>query len=247
MSMNKIEISLQVAQASGILGKAAALLLESGLRYGKHRQNADSSGHPELIIEAEGEHIERELLQSQLSEIEGVLEVNHILIAPKADATKVQLVQDTETELVADILRTWPNFIEQLQAFEDAQPHREREQKVGNLGKQIGRRMADLYPQLRDLDSIPAVLTDVIVPACQGIAQCKAQDNALMVPVSIFTKRLNGMNLLFHGEPDTCYFMVGFIQGLFDMARGLPPMKVQETRCKATGDSYCLFEVRPLA
>ncbi len=248
MSTHYINIVLRVNSFSGVLGQAAAILMQSGLNYARH-QLKDESGtsHKILTLETEGNTIPNDILQQKLPEINGVIEVVSITSKPKEDSKLMRrhgALNDEEEQLIDTIIDVWPAILTPLQAYEDSCPRKEREAKVTRIGVYVGIRQAIHHPLLKDTDSIYHALHTVVVPALKKIAECEVEGDELKTTVSIFSRRFtNSMDLLFSQENDKCYFLIGFIEGILSQASKLPSTYVTEPKCRAIGDQYCLFKV----
>lgn len=247
MHTHNIDIILKVEQISGVLGPAAALIMQYGLKYQKHTTATDAeTGHHFLTLEAEGDFIAKEDLSSQLLKIPGVHEVSEIVLSPKNEALQFDLKLDQEGRRLSELLAThWPNkLIEMTQKYEDSYHRSEQETKVVLLGESVGRRLAFQQKDLREMQDIPQTLAHIVIPLLNNIAQCEIKGNDLEISVSLFSRRFsNTMDLVFGSETPKCFFLTGFIQGVLNQTPRLPEVIVTEPLCRAVGDKICLFKV----
>lgn len=247
MHTHNIDIILRVEQVSGVLGPAAAMVMQYGLKYQKHSIAVDATqGLNQLTLETEGGLIEKEELSVQLSTIPGVHEVIDILLIPKEDAFQFEQRLDKEGRRLAEVLSMqWPNkLIELSQKYEDSFHRSEQETKVTLLGEAVGRRLAMRQPQLHDYKEITETLRKIVIPLLENVANCEVKGNNLEITVSLFSRRFsNTMDLVFGSEAPKCYFLTGFIQGVLNQAPKVPEVTVTEPECRAVGDKICLFKV----
>ncbi len=247
MHTHNIDIILRVEQVSGVLGPAAAMVMQYGLKYQKHSITADAEqGFNQLTLETEGGLITKEELSGKLCTIPGVHEVVDILLTPKEDAFQFEQRLDKEGRRLAEVISNqWPaKLIELTQKYEDSYHRSEQEQKVTLLGEAVGRRLAMQQPKLREHKEIPEALREIVMPLLANVATGEVKGSSLEITISLFSRRFsNTMDLVFGSEAPKCYFLTGFIQGVLNQSPRIPEVTVTEPECRAVGDKVCLFKV----
>ncbi|OUD12487.1 V4R domain-containing protein [Thioflexithrix psekupsensis] len=251
MHTHHIDIILKVEQISGVLGPAAAVVMQYGLKYQKHTVHQDpNTGFSQLILETEGGHVDPAPLIQQLQGLLGVKEVLDVVIQPKEESLVVDLNLDQEGRRLLELIaQTWPNkLVEVTQKYEDSFHRSEQEAKVTLLGEAVGRRLALRHAQLREVKNIKEGLQKMVIPLLNNVAQCQIKDTDLEITVSLFSRRFsNTMDLVFGSEVPKCFFLTGFIQGVLNQAPFIPNVTVTEPQCRAVGDKVCLFKVNVAA
>lgn len=243
MNKPKVAITLSVDANPGVLGHTVALLLESGLKYQKHRlvSNADQSENI-LTLEATGE-VSPEL-QTHLITIPGV----HAVVKIESSVVKnPENILQPESPSVDNIVKFWqtPRAIELIQQFESGLKSKEREQKSTQFGEQIGCLLSEEYTDiLFTQTSIDDALRQVVVPALGNFVETEIKNNALYLVRSDFVNAPRGkLKLLLGLDQERCYVISGIVQGLLNQSATLPKICVRRSKCVAAGDSMCVLQV----
>ena len=256
--MANVTVILTVEDRPGILSSAVTSLRRFGLTFERHRTHEEqTSGRRRMVIEANGVLTDPEGLAGRLAAIRGVVGVDPIgagttaagpspspgpeMAPPRPSAVKVS------EELVQAMLADYPRIMGQFQQFELSLPADDRQTPQRELGYRLGLALAERHRAgLEASLDLGRTLENVVVPALERLAQAQVTaDDALEVPISVFTRRyLNSMDLTFGAELDHCWFLGGLVQGLLERSPHLGPVRVTEERCRAVGDETCLFRIR---
>lgn len=236
-------IKLTVNSGSGVLAAVASRLQAAGIRVKSHSiepVNASSSVLT-LQVEVRGDIDEAEL-KSKLSGIEVVQGVENISAGGSVHEPQQPGVAVPE-ELVGRVVASFPKIMPHIQNFEEqTAKDPQRIEKLRQLGVEAGRKLvADL--EHGSLDSLPAVIDEVVLPGISSIAEASRDGSTVVVPVSLFTRRVVTSMDLFSGDGETCYFLTGFIEGLATSASGHESVSVVESKCRANGDPACVFSL----
>ncbi|MDZ7843113.1 MAG: 4-vinyl reductase [Gammaproteobacteria bacterium] len=118
----------------------------------------------------------------------------------------------------------------------------QRVEKLNQLGVESGQNFAaDLEHGY--LESISDVIDEVVLPSIVSIAEASRSGNTIVVPISLFTRRVATSMELFSGDDENCDFLCGFIEGLSSSVPGHESVSVIETRCRVDGDPACVFSL----
>lgn len=236
-------IKLVVNSGSGVLAAVVSRLQAAGMRVKSHSLEPVNASSSILIVHAEGrEDIDEADLKSKLSGIEVVQAVEEISSGDRAPARRQPGVE-VPAELVNRLVASFPKIMPHIQNFEEqTAKDPQRVHKLRQLGVEVGRKLvAEL--EHGPLKSLPAVIDEVVLPGISSIAEASRDDSAVVVPVSLFTRRLVTSMDLFSGDGENCYFLCGFIEGLATSSPGNESASVVESKCRANGDPACVFSL----
>jgi len=235
-------IKLMVNSGSGVLGAVAVCLQTAGLRVKSHDIDPISGSSSMLTLTASTTGFDEADLRSNLSRLEVVQSVEGIDAGQQAAAPR-GAAGDVPGELVNRLVAEFPKIMPTIQSYEEQlakDPHRSH--KLKQLGAEAGRRFAASLEAGRP-ESVSAVIDDLVLPAIGPIAEASRKDDTVVVPISLFTRRVVTSMDLFNGEGENCNFLSGLIEGLSTSAPGFESLSVKESRCRAHGDPACVFSL----
>lgn len=236
-------IKLMVNSGSGVLAAVVSRLQAAGLRVKSHNLEPVNASSSILTVHAEvRDDFDAAELKSMLSGIEVVQGVEEISAGNRAPERQQPGVAVPE-ELVNRVVASFPKIMAPIQNFEEkTAKDPQRVDKLRQLGVEAGRKLvADL--EHGPLDSLPAVIDEVVLPGISSIAEASRDGNSVVVPVSLFTRRVVTSMDLFSGDGENCYFLAGFVEGLVTSSPGHDAVSVMESKCRANGDPACVFNL----
>lgn len=236
-------IKLMVNSGSGVLAAVASRLQAAGIRVKSHSIEPVNASSSILTLHAEVRgDIDEADLKSKLTDIEVVQGVEKISTGDSAPERQQPGVAVPE-ELVSRVVASFPKIMPAIQNFEEkTAKDPQRTEKLRQLGVEAGRKLvADL--EHGPLDSLPSVIDEVVLPGISSIAEASRDGSSVVVPVSLFTRRVVTSMDLFSGDGETCYFLSGFIEGLATSSPGHESVSVVESKCRANGDPACVFSL----
>lgn len=236
------QIRLMVNSGSGVLAAVVNELQALGIRVKTHALDAMSNTSALLTLQAEAAaDTDLAELRSRLSGLPVVQRVEDVTFEQRKAPVEKTGIAD---ELVERVSASYPKIMPHVQAYEEelAKDPRRRE-KLHELGAAVGATLAAQHD-----DGIPEdrneVIDTVVVPRLGAIAEASREGEAVVVPISLFTRRMVTSMDLFSGDDENCWFMCGLIEGMIAAAPGQEAVKVEETKCRANGDSACVFVPR---
>ncbi|EIJ42728.1 hypothetical protein BegalDRAFT_1854 [Beggiatoa alba B18LD] len=241
MSRPKVAITLSIDTNHGVLGHTVALLIESGMKYERHRLS-NNGAETFLTLEATGDVPDS--LRKNLVAIPGV----HAVVSIEANQEKSpEALLQPDQPTVENILKFWqtPRALELIQQFESEFKSKEREQKSVPFGELIGIQLAQEYRDaLSAQDTIEAALQQVVIPALGTFIEAEIKDNALHLIRSDFVSVPSSkLKMLFGLDQERCYVISGIVQGILNQHPSLPKTCVRRAKCVAAGDSLCVLKV----
>ncbi len=234
-------IKLMVNSGSGVLAAVVSALQAAGVRVKSHSVEQVNSGSSMMTLQAEAAGgIDESELKSKLSAIPVVQSVEEISTGNRAPAMRTTGVS-VPGDLVKRVVTSFPKIMPHLQNYEEQiAKDPQRVEKLKQLGVESGRSFAaDL--EHGALESVSDVIDEVVLPGIGSIAEASRSGETVVVPVSLFTRRVVTSMDLFSGDDENCDFLCGFIEGLSSSAPGYESVSVTETRCRANGDPACVF------
>lgn len=236
-------IKLMVNSGSGVLAAVATKLQAAGIRIKSHSLESVNSGSSILILHAETNGgLDEAELKSTLSGIEVVQSVEEIRSGKSAPGRQKPAIE-VPGALVNRIVSSFPKIMPHIQNYEEQiAKDPQKGEKLKRLGVEAGRKfVAEL--EHGPLESVSDVIDEVVLPGIGSIAEASRHDNTVVVPVSLFSRRVVTSMDLFSGDGENCYFLCGFIEGLSSSSPGHESVSVVETRCRANGDPACVFSL----
>lgn len=236
-------VKLIVNSGSGVLAAVAARLQNAGLRVKSHNVEPinGSSVVLTLTADAAGSFDETEL-KTSLTGIEVVQSVEKIDTG-QTTRRRERSVADVPDDLIGRLTDSFPRIMSHIQSYEERLANDPRKNdKLRQLGVESGRRLAASL-SIGNPESISDVIDGVVLPAIGSIAEASRDGDTIVVPISLFTRRVVTSMDLFNGEGESCGFLCGLIEGLSASSPGFESVSVKETRCRASGDSSCVFSL----
>jgi len=235
-------IKLMVRSGSGVLSAVASRLQGSGIRVKSHSIEAVDENNALLIVSAESaEPVDEAAVRSALGDVEGVRSIEDVSAQvgqPGAPSAGVEI----PAELVDRITHSFPKIMPHIQNYEEklaSDP--QKSDKLRQLGVDTGRKLGTGADSSAP-ESVDQLIDEVILPAVEHIAEASRDGEKVVVPVSLFTRRVVTSMDLFSGEGEKCEFMCGLLEGLAVSTPGFERMSVTEAQCRANGDSACVFK-----
>lgn len=234
-------IKLRVNSGSGVLSAVVSRLQAAGVRVKSHDLEPINEGSAMLTLNAEADDgVDKEDLRSRLSDIEVVQSVEDISSGESAPARRAAEVE-VSVELVNRIVASYPKIMPHIQNYEEQiAKDPQRVEKLKQLGVEAGRRFAAAL-EPGSLESLSDVIDDVVLPGIGSIAEASRSGDTVVVPVSLFSRRVVTSMDLFSDDDQKCDFLCGFIEGLVSSSPGYESVSVTESRCRANGDPACVF------
>jgi predicted hydrocarbon binding protein len=238
-----VTIRLMVKSGSGVLAAVVSQLQASGIRVKSHNIAPINSDSAMLTLNADaGGGFDEGELKSKLAGIEVVQNVEEISSEQGVAAAKQPDLEVSE-ELVNRIVAAFPRIMSHIQNYEEQIANdRRRVEKLKRVGVEAGMKFAPKF-ETDSPESIPDVIDEVVLPGIGSIAEASRDGDAVVVPISLFTRRMVTSMDLFSGEGENCYFLSGFIEGLAASLPGHESVSVAETKCRANGDPACVFKL----
>ncbi|HSH42393.1 MAG TPA: hypothetical protein VK973_09765 [Arenicellales bacterium] len=235
-------IKLTVNSGAGVLASVVSRLQAAGVRIRSHSlESLDGGGAVLTLHAATGAGIDEAALRSALSDIDAVRSVDEIDAGEGGVPTGLDDSPEIPGDLVERLVSSFPRVMTHLQAYQEriaGEPR--RADMLKQLGIQAGRRFASAVEH-GPIKTVADVIDDVVLPGIGSIAEASRNGEAVVVPVSLFTRRMVTSMDLLGGDDESCDFLCGFIQGLASSAAGYESLSVAETRCRARGDPACVF------
>lgn len=234
-------IKLMVNNGSGVLAAVVSQLQASGIRVKSHNLEPVNNSSAMLTLNTDAEAgVDAAELKSRLSAIPVVQSVEEIGAGTSAPATPGVEVPD---ELVKRIVSAYPKIMQHLQPYEEKlAKDPQRVAKLKQLGVESGRKFAAELEH-GPLESVSQVIDELVLPGIGSIAEASRNGDTIVVPVSLFTRRMVTSMDLITGDDEKCDFLCGFIEGLSSSAPGYESVSVSEIRCRANGDPACVFSL----
>ncbi len=234
-------IKLRVNSGSGVLSAVVSRLQAAGVRVKSHSLEPVSADSAMLTLHGDARGgIDAADLRSQLSELEvvrGIEEISTGEAAPAPQSSEPEVPGD----LVGRIVASYPKIMPHIQSYEERiAKDPQRVAKLKQLGVESGRNFAAAL-EPGSSESLTDVIDDVVLPAIGSIAEASRSGDTVVVPVSLFSRRVVTSMDLISGEDENCDFLCGFIQGLASSSPGHESVSVTESRCRANGDPACVF------
>ena len=250
MSEKRFTIDLEVDRSSGVLGKAGALLLRTGLKFRASKQRTGSRGEQILSLEVTGDaEPEPETLRA-LGTLTGVQGRVSVVSTAHTDPPRTDPAMDRRLQpWVEAIVTEWPRRLVTL--LEDAEAEvatRDRPATLRDLGSRVGARLS-ANPELGTGEITVAIaLERVALPLLDKVARGQVNGGALEILLSVFNRPdpRAGMDLVLGAAEEPCYFLTGWIDGALGQCPGLPRIRVEEPRCRKRGDPFCQFKAELL-
>lgn len=234
-------IKLMVTSGSGVLAAVASQLQAAGIRVKSHNVEAADDGGSMLTVSGDvtGGFDEADL-RGRLSGVEVVRRIEEISsaadqVAGPAPAAKIP------DALVDRIVAAYPKIMPHIQNYEEQlTKDPDKADKLRQLGVEAGLKLG-AQRQSGASGSLSELIDEVLVPVVGSIAEASRDGDTVVVPVSLFTRRVVTSMDLFSGENENCDFLCGLIEGMAASVPGYESISVTETRCRANGDPVCVF------
>lgn len=235
-------IKLMVNSGSGVLAAVAACLQTVGLRVKSHDIAPINGNSSMLTLRANATAFDEAELRSNLSQLGVVQSVEGIEAGQRAAGPR-GAAGDIPADLVNRLVESFPRIMPIIQSYEEqiAKDPR-RSDKLKQLGTESGRRFAASL-EAGQPESVSDVIDSVVLPAIGPIAEASRKDDTVVVPISLFTRRVVTSMDLFNGEGEHCDFLCGLIEGLSTSPPGFESLSAKETRCRVNGDPTCVFSL----
>lgn len=237
-------IKLRVNSGSGVLSAVASRLQAAGIRVKSHSLEPVNEGSAMLTLNADSDGgVDAADLRSRLSELEVVQGVEEISSGEEAAPARRVPEVEVPADLVSRLVASYPKIMPHIQSYEEqiAKDPR-RTEKLKQLGVESGRKFAAAL-EPGSSESLADVIDDVVLPGIGSIAEASRSGDTVVVPVSLFSRRMVTSMDLFSGDDENCDFLCGFIQGLASSAPGHEAVSATESRCRANGDPACVFSL----
>ncbi len=236
-------IKLRVNSGSGVLSAVVSRLQAAGVRVKSHSLEPVSGDSAMLTLHTDaGAGIDAADLRSQLTELAMVQGVEEISTGEAASAGRPSGLE-VPGDLVDRIVTSYPKIMPYIQSYEErVAKDPQRVAKLKQLGVESGRKFAAALDP-GSSETVTDVIDDVVLPAIGSIAEASRSGDTVVVPVSLFSRRVVTSMDLFSGDDENCDFLCGFIQGLVSSSPGHESVSVTETRCRANGDPACVFSL----
>lgn len=236
-------IKLLVRSGSGVLSKVASQLQTQGLRVKSHDlQPVNDSSVMLTLNTVSQEEIDEAGLKTLLADIDVVLGVEEISRAVSTAAQTTPAVE-VPAELVERLVSSFPKVMSHIQNYEEnIAKDPLKTDKLKRLGLETGHRLGNT-PEADAPESLQGLIDDVVLPGIAQLAEASRDGETIVVPISLFTRRVVTSMDLIGGDDEQCYFLCGLIEGLAGSRPGYESVSVVESSCRANGDSTCVFSL----
>jgi len=145
---------------------------------------------------------------------------------PSYDRSRLEILLP---KLAAD----YPQILPRLVLLEQEIPPAEHDSVLRYVGNRVGTWVYKRDFALGARLGLHDAVRHIALPAVRQLLPADIEDDGLRLKASPFCG--NGQ----HGR--TCHFFSGFFEGLINTFRADAPARVEETHCRNSGASYCVF------
>jgi hypothetical protein len=223
----QVTISIVVSRRPGLLAQVVSVLMREECKLLRQAvSKADDPALQRFTITVEGPEAAIHDLP-QLLRTFGSIEPQGLGAQPAA-APQPAAVEAA----VEDIVATFPDVAERVQALARSLPEGVRAATLSSLGERLGRREYQRGYALGSPLKLEQALRRMVLPAVRQLAKADLVGSALRLPGCPFcaARPADGRG---------CDFLVGFARGLLHAAPATAETAVHEAHCRAAGDPFC--------
>ncbi|MGK7956481.1 MAG: 4-vinyl reductase [Crocosphaera sp.] len=142
-------------------------------------------------------------------------------------------------EIAEELIDLYPDFVATVRDM-DQNPNINQHQKL-KLGEYVGEGLVKQGKvKSVKVKNIVSGIKKLLIPAISDFMIAEGQKNKLIIYANPFC-------LYKTSNVCSCYFLRGMMKGLLTSVSHLPPFRVEEMSCKATGADNCCFKINPLS
>jgi predicted hydrocarbon binding protein len=223
----QVTISIVVSRRPGLLAQVVSVLMREECKLLRQAvSKADDPALQRFTITVEGPEAAIHDLPRLLRTF-GSIEPQGLGAQPAA-APQPAAVEAA----VEDIVATFPDVAERVQALARSLPEGVRAATLSSLGERLGRREYQRGYALGSPLKLEQALRRMVLPAVRQLAKADLVGSALRLPGCPFcaARPADGRG---------CDFLVGFARGLLHAAPATADTAVHEAHCRAAGDPFC--------
>ena len=228
-----MKITLLTTNKPGILYKSSIIFKRHKYRVEQELKKQVNSSQflYTFILSNDGNY--DGLIESLLA-IQDVVEVESLeqdLENNQTEIDKTRLI-----EIAQNLISLYPDFVGVIQDL-DRNPEISNRSML-KLGQYVGEGLIT-QGKLKQVSpkNISLAIKKIILPAIEPFAIADDRKNQVELYANPFCS-----NQEISDEPK-CYFLTGMIQGLLHSVKNLSEITVEETSCKASGGSSCIFTI----
>ena len=231
-----VTLDVVIENRHGILSQVIVALSKHGFRVLKQHLEQSADDRSVLSLWLDGKKPVDDAVRDEIRSVKGCIQVDAQSGAKAVGATQTRASASTSDEDIANsLLKAYPNVQGVLTEIVRSTPEPQRDDRLHEFGKAVGRVVYQKRYALGLPVKMPAALKRIVQPEIKAYGKVGVKGNTIEVKESA----------LCHADEERsmCAFVHGLVDGLVGSNPNSKDAEVARVTCLSHGDAACSFEV----